>query len=211
MGRANLAVGAEGRAETVVNRSRFIGLALPAATPDLAGQAVQSVRLRYPDASHHPFAWRAGTGQERASDDGEPQGTAGQPLLEALRRAEVAYGALVVVRYYGGRNLGRPGLYRAYLAAGQAALARAEQLELVWGTVYQLEVAQGARDRFLRGLEAAGGRHLGTEWREQILVQYWLPDGDSPVGTLLASYPGAVRSQPLRPEVSYQGRGAARS
>ena len=122
MAQIETAIAREGGSELVIERSRFLGLALPADTEEAALAALARVRAQHPQATHHCSAWRLGPGQERQSDDGEPQGTAGVPLLETLRRRGVDYGILIVVRYYGGRKLGRPGLLRAYLGAGVAAL-----------------------------------------------------------------------------------------
>lgn len=82
------------------------------------------MRKRYPDATHHCFAWRIGwPPEERAADAGEPSGTAGQPILRALAGAGVSDVVAVVVRWFGGTKLGKGGLARAYTAATQLALA----------------------------------------------------------------------------------------
>jgi len=83
------------------------------------------LRKRYPDATHHCFAWRIGwPAAERAADAGEPAGTAGQPILRVLAGAGLSDVVAVVVRWFGGTKLGKGGLARAYTAAAQAALAR---------------------------------------------------------------------------------------
>lgn len=82
------------------------------------------MRKRFPDATHHCFAWRIGwPPQERAADAGEPAGTAGQPILRTLAGAGITDVVAVVVRWFGGTKLGKGGLARAYTAATQAALA----------------------------------------------------------------------------------------
>lgn len=197
MGDRQLAIVKAGQVEVIVNRSRFIGLALPLVGLAVAEEVQRESRRNYPDALHHVVAWRAGAGHERAMDDGEPQGTAGPPLLQTLRRANVAFGALVVVRYYGGRKLGRPGLYRAYLSAARQALAKAELMQQVWGTNYQVTLPPAAERAFVRSVEASGGRILSTGWGARVQMQYWLPDADGLQPALNAPWPDAKQALPL--------------
>ena len=106
-------------------RSRFIGEIFPAADEEAARACITQVKKTYPDARHHCWAWVLQDGTYRWSDDGEPGGTAGAPMLDILRSAEV-YGAVcVVTRYFGGTLLGSGGLVRAYSKAAAAALADA--------------------------------------------------------------------------------------
>lgn len=110
-------------AEIEIKKSRFIGLAAPVASEDEAKALLTAVRERHAGARHNTYAYRVGLGTavERASDDGEPGGTAGRPLLEILTRREVRNGILIVTRYFGGILLGAGGLLRAYSGAGVAA------------------------------------------------------------------------------------------
>ncbi len=115
-----------GRAEAEVREqgSRFLAYLAPAATSEAAKELLEGLRKRYPDATHHCFAWRIGwPPEERAADAGEPAGTAGQPMLRALAGAGMTDVVAVVVRWFGGTKLGKGGLARAYTAATQAALA----------------------------------------------------------------------------------------
>ena len=114
-----------GTGEYEEKRSRFIGEIFPAASEDEAKERIAAVRKKYPDARHHCWAWVLPDGAFRWSDDGEPGGTAGAPMLEILRGANV-FGALcVVTRYFGGTLLGSGGLVRAYSKAAALALADA--------------------------------------------------------------------------------------
>ncbi len=110
--------------ETGVNRSRFLCALAPVATEEAAAEFLREVRARYPDASHHCFAWVIGADAhvQRAGDDGEPGGTAGVPMLQMLLRRDMRYAAAVVTRYFGGVKLGAGGLIRAYGGAVGAAL-----------------------------------------------------------------------------------------
>ncbi len=103
--------------------SRFFAYVAPAPTGEAAREFLEQLRKRYPDATHHCFAWRIGwPAAERAADAGEPAGTAGQPILRALAGAGLTDVVAVVVRWFGGTKLGKGGLARAYTAATQAAL-----------------------------------------------------------------------------------------
>lgn len=117
-------------AERVVLRSRFIGCAVRLTAPDVEG-ALDRIRRQFPGASHYCSGYRWEPGHERADDQGEPRGTAGLPILTALQRANVVHALVVVVRYFGGVKLGRPGLYRAYQDVAQLAVAAARPTPLV--------------------------------------------------------------------------------
>jgi len=113
-----------GADEFVVNRSRFIGQGAPAETEAEALSFLQEVRGRHREASHNVYAYVLGEnmGVMRYSDDGEPSGTAGMPVLEVLRVKGLTNAALVVTRYFGGVLLGAGGLVRAYAQAASAAV-----------------------------------------------------------------------------------------
>ena len=103
--------------------SRHIGEAFPATTEAEAQQALAGVRAREYTATHHAWAWRLGPdGAPRASDDGEPSGSAGLPTLREIEGRDLTDVIVVVTRYYGGTKLGTGGLMRAYAEAAGAAL-----------------------------------------------------------------------------------------
>jgi uncharacterized YigZ family protein len=105
--------------------SRFFAFLAPAADVPAAQAYLEALRRRFPDATHHCFAWRVGDPPaERAGDDGEPAGTAGPPMLAALRAAGLTNAVAVVVRWFGGTKLGKGGLVRAYGGVVRAALER---------------------------------------------------------------------------------------
>ncbi|MFD1504558.1 YigZ family protein [Georgenia yuyongxinii] len=126
--------GADVHAETEVRRSRFITLLRRVGDEDAARALVTDARHRYPDARHHCSAFivdiPGANRVERSSDDGEPAGTAGMPMLEVLRGSGLTDVAAVVVRYFGGIKLGTGGLVRAYSEAVQAALDGAARVRL---------------------------------------------------------------------------------
>jgi uncharacterized YigZ family protein len=103
--------------------SRFLAVIGPAADEQAAREVLAGVQKQHSGATHHCWAWRLGSPpRERSSDAGEPAGTAGVPILQALRGAGLSDVVAVVVRWYGGTKLGKGGLARAYAAAARAAL-----------------------------------------------------------------------------------------
>jgi uncharacterized YigZ family protein len=119
---------ARARFEETISRSRFITTMDAAETPERARSFVAEIRAEYPDATHHCFAYVAGppgsTAQIGMSDDGEPGGTAGRPMLAVLLGSGVGDIAAVVTRYFGGTKLGTGGLVRAYGGGVKGVLAR---------------------------------------------------------------------------------------
>ena len=113
----------EFRAEIREKGSRFLAVIGPVANEAAAKVALEELARRYPDATHHCWAWRIGEPpRERSADAGEPAGTAGVPMLQVLRGAGLSDVLAVVVRWFGGTKLGKGGLARAYAAAVREAV-----------------------------------------------------------------------------------------
>ena len=115
------------------NGSRFIALAYPVETEEEVKAIVAGLRKQYHDARHHCFAYRLGYKGNvfRSSDDGEPSGSAGRPILGQIDSAGLSDVLVVVVRYFGGIKLGIPGLIRAYKTSTADALAQAQVVEKI--------------------------------------------------------------------------------
>ena len=116
----------EAEVELRFKNSRFIGCAGQATCVEEAKEFIAVVRGRYPDASHHCYAFAAGYGAtvtHGMSDDGEPSGTAGRPMLAVVQGADIGDVVVVTTRYFGGTKLGTGGLVKAYTETAQAALA----------------------------------------------------------------------------------------
>ncbi len=114
------------RTTIVVRGSRFIAQVIPTATVTAAREAIAAARAEMPDATHHCYAYLIGYGTSTIagmSDDGEPAGTAGRPILSVLRGADLGDTTVIVTRYFGGTLLGVGRLARAYSEAASAALA----------------------------------------------------------------------------------------
>ena len=117
------------------NGSRFIALAYPVETEEEVKTIVAGLRKQYHDARHHCYAYRLGYKGDvfRSSDDGEPSGSAGRPILGQIDSAGLSDVLVVVVRYFGGIKLGIPGLIRAYKTSTADALSRARVVEKIAG------------------------------------------------------------------------------
>ncbi|MBO7703820.1 MAG: YigZ family protein [Solobacterium sp.] len=130
----------ETRKETVINRSRFIVCASPCRTETEARDYIAAIRHEFPDSTHVCTAYILGESGEiqRSSDNGEPSGTAGIPILEAIRHAGLTDTCAAVVRYFGGIKLGTGGLARAYGGCTQELLGEAAKVEDVRMPVYSV-------------------------------------------------------------------------
>ncbi len=122
------------------NGSRFIALAYPVETEEEVREIVNGLRKEYHDARHHCYAYRLGYKRDifRASDDGEPSGSAGRPILGQIDSLGLSDVLVVVVRYFGGIKLGIPGLIRAYKSSSADALSRAGIIEKIAARRFRL-------------------------------------------------------------------------
>lgn len=129
-----------GSGEIVEKKSRFIATLAPANSEEEAAAFIEAVKKKYWDARHNCSAFVIGDKAQmtRCSDDGEPSGTAGKPMLEVLLASEVRNVAAVVTRYFGGTLLGTGGLVRAYTQAVQAGLEASEIITMRYGS--ELEI-----------------------------------------------------------------------
>ena len=119
-----------GESEYVEKRSQFLGHVRRVETEDEARAFIAEMKKKHYDARHNCWCYIIRGGAERYSDDGEPQGTAGIPVLDVLRKSGVTDACIVVTRYFGGILLGAGGLVRAYTAAAKAALDAAGTLTM---------------------------------------------------------------------------------
>lgn len=109
-----------------IQRSRFICRANHIQSEEEASQWIQSIRKENHDATHHCYAYIIHPHQKKSSDDGEPSGTAGRPILEVIEHHHLSQIAVVITRYFGGKKLGTGGLVRAYQQAAHLAIEQAE-------------------------------------------------------------------------------------
>ncbi len=167
------------RTEDVILRSRFIASLDRADTPDDAQAFLERIRNEFPDATHNCWAYLIGspgtTGQVGMSDDGEPHGTAGRPMLNKLVHSGAGDLAVVVTRYYGGTKLGKGGLVRAYSGAVQSVLDAAEMTDRITWHHVSFELEYSEIEVFKRLYPEYEVELLGEEFAVKVAHEVRLP------------------------------------
>ena len=188
-------------AEAIVKKSRFLALIERAESEDAARRVVASARSAHPGAGHHCSAFLigdiAGARIERSSDDGEPTGTAGHPMLEVLAGRDLTNVVAVVSRYFGGTKLGTGGLARAYSGAvaqalTDARLVRRERRELVRVELSHADVGRIESELRTRGVEV-----VSIEYLARAAVIFSTVNPDLLEGLLASSTAGEARPERL--------------
>lgn len=172
-----------GTFELSEQRSRFLAFAAPADDVAAARGFVADLARRYHDARHVCSAWRLGAPPpplEHRHDDGEPAGTAGEPILAALRKADLTDAVVAVVRYFGGVKLGTGGLARAYGDAAAGALAAAPVSERRLGRRFRLCFPYALRRAVNSVVQAHGGHATGETYGVDVAWDVWLPHSGCP-------------------------------
>lgn len=170
--------------ELVIKKSRFLTHIAPVGSVDEAEAVIAGIRKRAWDAAHNCTAMVTGLlgDQARSSDDGEPSGTAGIPMLEVLRRRELTDVVAVVTRYFGGVKLGAGGLVRAYSTATSEALDLARLVRREALTQVRVEVAHADAGRFDNLLRDWAGHHGATlgepAYAAAATLEVWAPAGE---------------------------------
>jgi uncharacterized YigZ family protein len=169
----------QGVDEIVEKKSRFIAHIALAETEDEALAFVEKIRKQYWDARHHCYAFRVGTERimERCSDDGEPSGTAGKPMLEVLSGRGICNVVAVVVRYFGGTLLGTGGLVRAYTKSVQAGLDAAVLVEKKLACYMKLQCDYSFYGKVQYIAESIGVQIADTQFTDVVTILFLVPEG----------------------------------
>lgn len=163
-------------AEFVEKRSRFIGHVFLTETEEEALARLKQMRETYWDATHNVYAYIIRDGATRFSDDGEPGGTAGMPVLQVLQREGMFNVTCVVTRYFGGILLGAGGLVRAYAHSAKLALdAAGKSVKRVWTNVY-LPCPYSWYERIRLEVTAFGGILRNTDFGADVSLDLLLPE-----------------------------------
>ena len=171
-----------GEAEFTEKRSRFIGQVWPVGTEEEARALIAKAKAKYYDARHNCWCYSlrdgniAGAGVVRFADDGEPQGTAGQPMLEVFRRGGIDNFLCVVTRYFGGILLGAGGLTRAYAHSAKLALDAAGIAEMKCMTVMAVACPYSLLERVKNELESFGGVSDSVLYGAEVQINALLPE-----------------------------------
>lgn len=168
-----------GEDEIVIERSRFIGYAQRVTTEEEASAFIAMIKKKHWDATHNCSAFVIGENDQiqRSSDDGEPSGTAGKPILECIKKNGVKDTVVVVTRYFGGIKLGAGGLVRAYTAGTVTALQAAG---IVVHTLHQkisVQVEYPWWGKLENELRIGEHRVVGTDFTDKVTAHVLIPDG----------------------------------
>ena len=180
-----LTIKTPGAGEVDEKKSRFIAQACHAESAEEAAQFRAATRRENFNARHNCYAYIIGgvAANERFSDDGEPSGTAGKPILEVLRGAAITNSMIIVTRYFGGTLLGTGGLVRAYTAAAKAALERAAIVRMCLCDVLTITVEYPQLDRVLYWLQSEKITHGEPVYTDKVSVEITVPQGESALRT----------------------------
>ena len=188
-----------GQAEFTEKKSRFIGQVWPVSTEAEAREKIEAVKKTYHDARHNCWCYLLRDGTVRYSDDGEPQGTAGQPMLEVFQREGVTDAVCVVTRYFGGILLGTGGLARAYTkGAKDALIAAGVSVERLWDRILVV-TGYSLFERIRLETEKAGGVVEDTDFGADVTLTVLTPE-DATAGylaRLVELSGGQVEGEPL--------------
>ncbi len=161
----------------IEKRSKFIGYAKPVTTEEEALEFIAEKRSRHWDASHNVYAYILRDGTMRYSDDGEPQGTAGIPVLDVLKKSEVTDLVVVATRYFGGILLGGGGLVRAYSHTASIALQAAGIIVMRECLIMELACDYGQYGRVASLIPECGAVTDDTVFEEKVTVKFHIdPD-----------------------------------
>lgn len=165
-----------GESEYVEKRSRFLGHVRPVESEEEARAFIAEMKKEHYDARHNCWCYIIRGGAERYSDDGEPQGTAGIPMLEVLRREGVTNAVCVVTRYFGGVLLGAGGLLRAYTKSAKDALDAAGISVVRRWAEAELNCSYSTAERLKTQIAAAGGTVTDTQYGAAVTIRVLVPE-----------------------------------
>ena len=168
-----------GEDEFIEKKSRFIGRVWPVDTEEEALAKIQQMKKQHYDATHNCWAYVIKDGPMRFSDDGEPGGTAGNPMMQVLQRENIYNVVCVVTRYFGGVLLGAGGLVRAYTKGAKIAIdAAGKSMKRVW-TVLYVPCPYTFYERVKLEIEAFGGVLRSTEFGAEVDLEILLPEAQT--------------------------------
>ncbi|MBQ9269856.1 MAG: YigZ family protein [Oscillospiraceae bacterium] len=188
-----------GTAEHVEKKSRFIGQVWPVRTEAEAREKIEAVKKQYHDARHNCWCYLLRDGTLRYSDDGEPQGTAGQPMLEVFTREGITDAVCVVTRYFGGILLGTGGLARAYTKGAKDALSAAGiSVERLWDRLL-VACSYSLFERIRQETEKSFGVIEDTDFGADVTLTVLIPEMETEnyVNQLVELSSGTVQGEKL--------------
>lgn len=166
--------------EYIVNKSRFIGYCKPVSSADEAVEFISEIRAKHRDATHNVYAYCIRSPEySRYSDDGEPQGTAGQPTLDVIKKNSLTDVCVVVTRYFGGILLGAGGLVRAYSHTASLAVNAACPVRMALCDVFEVNTDYSRFERVQKLILECGGIIEDTQYADSVKISFRLHCADS--------------------------------
>ena len=150
--------------------SKFLAFLYPVKLEEEIKKHLQELKSKYPDATHHCYAWvlHPDKSAQRSSDDGEPSGSAGKPILRAILSSGLTNVLVVVVRYFGGTQLGIPGLIKAYGDAAKLATAEAYKIEKYVEDIFEISATFEHENEIHRMIQLFGARILNRQYGTKV-------------------------------------------
>ena len=161
-----------GESLLIEKKSKFIGNCVPVSTKEGALEFIAGIKAKYKDASCNPNAYYIREGNyNHSSDDGEPKGTAGIPILDAIQKAGLVDAVVVVTRYYGGIPLGAGGLVRAFSNTASSALRNAGTAVMTLCVTYEMTVNYPLYDQLVKLLEGLEAKITDTSFTDRVVLR----------------------------------------
>ena len=166
-------------AEYEEKHSRFIAECFHCETEEQASEIIAAQKSKYWDARHNVYAYILQNGAARFSDDGEPHGTAGMPMLDVIKGSGITNVVVVVTRYFGGILLGTGGLVRAYSTSTRDALSGAQRVLMCACVEYEIDCDYGNFDRLTRLISDTNGMIQSTDFTDKVTIKVMYKKVDS--------------------------------
>lgn len=159
--------------EFVINKSRFLSYSYPVFDERMCKEILDKLNNQYSDATHICYAYVLSDPRvEKCSDNGEPSGTAGKPILELIKKKKLENVLVVVIRYFGGIKLGAGGLVRAYTNSANLSLNDCKIVEFIESVKYTSQIPTSIASKFVNSIESLGGKVLKIVYLDKANIEF---------------------------------------
>ena len=154
-----------------INKSKFYSFAYPVVSEEECKNIINDFKKKYRDATHVCYATLTSPALEKASDDGEPQGTAGRPILEVLRKKKLSNIIVLVVRYFGGIKLGAGGLIRAYTQSCNEVVEKCKVVDKKEKLTFKVFTSYDVYPKVLNSVKTVNANILNSSFEEKVILE----------------------------------------
>ena len=159
--------------EYIIEKSKFIAILTPIDDPSMVKDYIKTLKVEYPKATHYCYAYII-NGIAHSTDDGEPSGTAGVPILKVLQASGIDNAILVVIRYFGGIKLGAGGVLRAYSNSASLVVKNSQIKEKNHYSSYFCAIDYSLEQLFINNIKKLGGNIIEKEYLETVNFKFYL-------------------------------------